>query len=135
MDQEDFDELEESMRSLTALLKSGQAGFSYHVDGDERLEYETGTDHLPVVPNGYEDEEDDEEDELANDSSDPSDLPPIATLPHDNPSENAQNAISSGLVITSVPLQIEGVAEDLFPIPLRTRKGKNGVTALAKRKR
>jgi len=117
-ERDDFDELEDSVRSLTDLL------------GTDPSAYQRGFEDPPPLPNQrvYLDDEDDEddedeEDELANDSSDLPDLPPIATLPRDQP----QSA-----VVTTVPLE---ETDDLLSIPLRVRKGKDGVTALAKRKR
>jgi hypothetical protein len=79
----------------------------------------------------YEDE-DEEEDQLANDSSDPLDLPPIETLPRKTAGGAEQSASA---IITSVPFQVSDVGDELFDIPLRTRKGKDRVSALAKRKR
>jgi hypothetical protein len=120
MQRDEYDELEDSVRSLTALLGSDPSSGFQHSFED-----------LPPLPNqriyldeeDEEEEDDDEEDELANDSSDPPDLPPIATLPRDQPQST---------VVTTVPFE---ETDDLYPIPLRARKGKDGVTALAKRKR
>lgn len=100
MNQEEYDALEESVRSLTALFSP---------DDDE-----------------YDDEDDEEEDQLANDFSDHPELPPIATLSSEPP------LAPTAKPLNSVSLE---VTDDLFAIPLRARKGKDRVSASAKRKR
>lgn len=70
-------------------------------------------------------EDDEEEDQLANDS-DRQELPPIATLAPESPLATTDKPPSN--------VSVE-ITDDLFAVPLRARKGKDRVSAAAKRKR